>query len=84
MGTRRGEIRKTPGEVRAIAHRATSYHVASDGSLWRRNAETLTEDAHPVGEARAVPEQHPVGAGQVLHKREEAADHEGPTCCRCP
>ena len=36
-----------------------THHISGDRRLWRRNAKTLTEDTHPVGEARTVPQQHP-------------------------
>ena len=38
-------------------------HVASDGGLGRGNTETLAEYAHPVGETRTMPQQHPGGGG---------------------
>lgn len=35
------------------------YHITSDGGLGRGHSEALTEDADPVREAGAVPQQSP-------------------------
>ena len=37
-----------------------THHVSRDGGLWGSYAQTLAQDAHPVGQPGAVPQQHPV------------------------
>mmetsp|Transcript_18232 Transcript_18232/g.45718 ORF Transcript_18232/g.45718 Transcript_18232/m.45718 type:complete len:610 (-) Transcript_18232:269-2098(-) len=60
-----GRLGGAVGEVDALAE-----HVAGGGRLGRRDAQTLRENAHPVGEAAAVPEQH-----AVLPRRGRQAAH---------
>eukprot|EP00754_Rhynchopus_humris_P038508 Rhum_TRINITY_DN21127_c0_g1::Rhum_TRINITY_DN21127_c0_g1_i1::g.173164::m.173164 len=56
-----GRLGRAVGKVDALAE-----HVAGDGCLGWRDAQTLREDAAPVGDAGAVPEQLAVLVVDVL------------------